>query len=77
MSEDTDERLARIEADIAEIKSALRGAFGGPGMVAQVGELQARVARLEAERSYARGMAAAVAAIASVVISVALDLLMA
>jgi hypothetical protein len=68
-------RLGRIEQQLSEIGSALRGAMGGPGLMQHVIDLQGRVAKMEAERNIQRGMTILAAGICAGLVTLGLNAL--
>lgn len=69
---DLNTRLKAMESDLAEIKTALKGAFGGPGLVAIVSDQNKRIARLEAERQIQRGVTIILSLVGSGIMTMAL-----
>ena len=52
-----EDQVTLLANSIQELVSALKGAFGGPGLVSQVAELTKQVAAIDSARDQGRGMA--------------------
>jgi hypothetical protein len=74
--EETRRELAQINANISLIRSALEGALGSEGLIAQVSTLRARVELLEAARWRQQGIALLAGMVASGVVTLGLRALL-